>query len=170
MQAFLAVLERDSPEIKREMDKGRDEVRIMTVHASKGLEAPVVFLVDSGGDAVHASQMPALRVLPLESHFGEVPPAMLWVPGKACENGVTGRDQVGPAAKAGRGGVPAPALCRDDARGRPPRRLRLSEPGGEPKYRYWQEMVWEALEGEGAAAEARTYAAGGDEWRACISA
>ena len=49
LQAFLTTLEMRSPEIKRELEQGRDEVRIMTVHASKGLEAPVVFLVDSGG-------------------------------------------------------------------------------------------------------------------------
>ena len=48
LEAFLATLESAAPEIKREMDQRRDEVRIMTVHAAKGLEAPVVFLVDSG--------------------------------------------------------------------------------------------------------------------------
>ena len=30
------------------MEHGKSEVRIMTTHASKGLEAPVVFLVDPG--------------------------------------------------------------------------------------------------------------------------
>ena len=33
--------------IKREQDRGSGQVRIMTVHASKGLEAPVVFLPDT---------------------------------------------------------------------------------------------------------------------------
>ena len=163
MQTFLDVLERDLPEIKREMDKGRDEVRIMTVHASKGLEAPVVFLVDSGGDAMHASQMPSLRVLPLESHFGEVPPAMLWIPAKSCENSVT--DSI-------------KSVLRKTAEEEYRRLLyvgmtraadRLVVCGyqnseGEPKYAHWQKMVWQALEREGAAAEARIYAAGGDEW------
>ena len=51
LQAFISTLELESPEVKREQDAGRNEVRIMTVHASKGLEAPVVFLVDSGSKA-----------------------------------------------------------------------------------------------------------------------
>ena len=162
MQAFLAVLQSDSPEIKREMDKGRDEVRIMTVHASKGLEAPIVFLVDSGGDAVHASHMPALRALSLESRYGDVPPAMLWVPGKSFENTITS------AVKAG----------LEDAAEEEYRRLlyvgmtraadRLVICGYQnaenPSYRYWQKMVWEALQAEGVAARARSYAAAGEEW------
>jgi ATP-dependent helicase/nuclease subunit A len=32
--------------VKRELDAGRDEVRVMTVHGSKGLEAPIVVLLD----------------------------------------------------------------------------------------------------------------------------
>ena len=51
LQAFVSTLETEAPEVKREQDKDRDEVRIMTVHASKGLEAPIVFLVDGGGKA-----------------------------------------------------------------------------------------------------------------------
>ena len=34
-------------EVKRDMEISRDEVRVMTVHGAKGLEAPVVFLVDT---------------------------------------------------------------------------------------------------------------------------
>jgi ATP-dependent helicase/nuclease subunit A len=34
-------------EVKRDMEITRDEVRVMTVHGAKGLEAPVVFLVDT---------------------------------------------------------------------------------------------------------------------------
>ena len=33
--------------IKRDMEQGRDEVRVMTVHGAKGLEAPIVFLPDT---------------------------------------------------------------------------------------------------------------------------
>ncbi|MFZ1814829.1 MAG: double-strand break repair helicase AddA [Rhizobiaceae bacterium] len=46
LEGFLASLMRDSPEIKREIDLEQDEIRVITVHAAKGLEAPIVFLVD----------------------------------------------------------------------------------------------------------------------------
>ncbi|OWK18840.1 hypothetical protein AJ88_02555 [Mesorhizobium amorphae CCBAU 01583] len=35
LEAFLATLESTGPEIKREMDQTRDEVRVMTVHAAR---------------------------------------------------------------------------------------------------------------------------------------
>jgi ATP-dependent helicase/nuclease subunit A len=54
LTAFLAWIERDSIEIKRELE-GAVGVRLMTAHASKGLQAPVVILPDTtrgpgGGD------------------------------------------------------------------------------------------------------------------------
>jgi ATP-dependent helicase/nuclease subunit A len=60
LEAFLALVETGSPEIKRELDQTRGEVRIMTAHASKGLEAPIVFLVDSGSAPIHDSHLPTL--------------------------------------------------------------------------------------------------------------
>ncbi len=47
MQGFLAWLRRADAEVKRDMEKGRDEVRVMTVHGAKGLEAEIVFLPDT---------------------------------------------------------------------------------------------------------------------------
>ncbi|MBA2125556.1 double-strand break repair helicase AddA [Hyphomicrobium methylovorum] len=44
---FLAELRETNPAIKRDMNQGRDEVRVMTVHGAKGLEAPIVFLPDT---------------------------------------------------------------------------------------------------------------------------
>ena len=44
---FVAELESDEAKIKREMDTAQNEVRVMTVHAAKGLEAPVVILPDT---------------------------------------------------------------------------------------------------------------------------
>lgn len=60
LDIFLSTLESAGPEIKREMDQTRDEVRIMTVHAAKGLEAPVVFLVDSGARSFSDQHLPRL--------------------------------------------------------------------------------------------------------------
>ncbi len=47
LQGFLAWLRAAETEIKRDMDIARDEIRVMTVHGAKGLEAPVVFLADT---------------------------------------------------------------------------------------------------------------------------
>ncbi len=47
LQGFMAWLRATDIEIKRDMEISRDEVRVMTVHGAKGLEAPVVFLMDT---------------------------------------------------------------------------------------------------------------------------
>ncbi len=47
LQNFLHWLTQSDVEIKRELDHTEGQVRIMTVHASKGLEAPIVFLPDT---------------------------------------------------------------------------------------------------------------------------
>jgi ATP-dependent helicase/nuclease subunit A len=47
LQGFVAWLRSANAEIKRDMEISRDEVRVMTVHGAKGLEAPVVFLADT---------------------------------------------------------------------------------------------------------------------------
>ncbi len=60
LETFLQTMERLAPEIKREMDQARDEVRIMTVHAAKGLEAPVVLLVDPGSAPASHAHLPVL--------------------------------------------------------------------------------------------------------------
>src|SRR5262249_28287438 len=48
LEGFLHWLDEATTEIKRDTDTLRDEVRVMTVHGAKGLEADVVFLVDTG--------------------------------------------------------------------------------------------------------------------------
>jgi ATP-dependent helicase/nuclease subunit A len=48
LQGFLHWLGAGTAEIKRDLDQGvRDEVRVLTVHGAKGLEAPIVFLPDT---------------------------------------------------------------------------------------------------------------------------
>jgi ATP-dependent helicase/nuclease subunit A len=47
LQGFIDQVRGGDIEIKRDMEQGRDEVRIMTVHGAKGLQAPIVFLPDT---------------------------------------------------------------------------------------------------------------------------
>jgi ATP-dependent helicase/nuclease subunit A len=73
LQGFLHWLERGEAEVKRDLDadSGRDQLRIMTVHGAKGLEAPIVFLPDT---IATPTQLPAL-LWPPDGR------AMLWAPG-----------------------------------------------------------------------------------------
>ena len=56
--------------VKRDLESGRDEVRVMTVHGSKGLEAPVVVILD-GCEAVGGKDLP---LLPIPGRGATVPP------------------------------------------------------------------------------------------------
>jgi ATP-dependent helicase/nuclease subunit A len=48
LQGFLHWLDQGDVQIKRDLDQAtRNEVRVMTVHGSKGLQAPIVFLPDT---------------------------------------------------------------------------------------------------------------------------
>jgi ATP-dependent helicase/nuclease subunit A len=47
LQGFINDLRLGDIEIKRDMEQERDEVRTMTVHGAKGLQAPIVFLPDT---------------------------------------------------------------------------------------------------------------------------
>ena len=44
---FLDWFDRDEVKVKRRSDEGADQVRVMTVHGAKGLEAPIVILPDT---------------------------------------------------------------------------------------------------------------------------
>src|SRR5690606_23190619 len=90
LEAVLATLEGAAPEIKREMDQARNEIRIMTVHAAKGLEAPVVFLVDPGSAPVSNSHMPGLIPFPVK-HAGPALTGYRWRQGKDLSNSLVRR-------------------------------------------------------------------------------
>ena len=47
LESFLDWVERGDVEIKRDMERSRNEVRVMTVHGAKGLEADIVILPDT---------------------------------------------------------------------------------------------------------------------------
>lgn len=68
LQHFVQSFTQDEQELKRDMDGGIGQVRVMTVHGSKGLEAPVVFLPDT-------TQKPTTSdaVIKVEDGFALVP-------------------------------------------------------------------------------------------------
>ncbi|WP_455479431.1 double-strand break repair helicase AddA [Bartonella sp. B23] len=80
LQAFLETLSESEPEIKREFNQNHEEVRIMTVHAAKGLEAAVVFLVDSGSAIWHSKHAPHLLKIPLNNTQLNNQQAYIWRP------------------------------------------------------------------------------------------
>jgi len=60
LQGFLAWLREAGSQVRRDMEQGGDQVRVMTVHGAKGLQANIVILPDtctmpkgSGGPVIH---------------------------------------------------------------------------------------------------------------------
>ncbi|MBW3617188.1 MAG: double-strand break repair helicase AddA [Proteobacteria bacterium] len=47
LESFAAAMAQADVEVKRELEEPRGEVRVMTVHGAKGLEAPIVILPDT---------------------------------------------------------------------------------------------------------------------------
>ena len=48
LTGFLTWMETDDLEVKRQIDSASNQIRVMTVHGSKGLEAPIVVLPECG--------------------------------------------------------------------------------------------------------------------------
>lgn len=56
LTGFLDWLDADDVEVKRQLDSAGDQVRVMTVHGAKGLEAPIVILPDTAKRAFRLRQ------------------------------------------------------------------------------------------------------------------
>ncbi len=69
MQSFIKAVDESNLQIKRDLEAAGENVRIMTTHSAKGLQAPIVFLSDLVGlpDVTRET-----RLLPLESMTGGV--------------------------------------------------------------------------------------------------
>ena len=121
LESFLDWVERGDIEIKRDMERGRNEVRVMTVHGAKGLEADIVILPDTaslpGGlrpqrDALYFTAEGVLFPCPRD----EAPDR---------REGGQGGARRGTDARAS-----PPVLCRADPRPRPALHLRLRRQEG----------------------------------------
>jgi len=77
LQGFLAAVRSGAHEIKRDMEHGRNQVRVMTVHGAKGLEAPIVFLPDtcSAASGRQPGSLLTARGMPRPS---DTPDPFLW--------------------------------------------------------------------------------------------
>ena len=74
----MAWLRAADTEVKRDMEISRDEVRVMTVHGAKGLEAPVVIMADT---TTSPSDTQRLRLIHLpQANGGKV---VVWAGRKA---------------------------------------------------------------------------------------
>ncbi|WP_292063999.1 double-strand break repair helicase AddA [Brevundimonas sp. UBA7664] len=82
LETCVSLLEAADVEVKREMEGARDEVRVMTVHGAKGLEAPVVILPDTTSRA--KPQGPTL--MPAADDDGSEGEGWLMCPGSAKDD------------------------------------------------------------------------------------
>ena len=128
LQGFAAWLRTASAEIKRDMEIARDEVRVMTVHGAKGLEAPIVILADTTTEPQGPIQhQPRLLSLPAQDAAPDTPDRIVWVPAKREDTAPIRRGARRQRRRGGRRISPA-ALRGDDARRRPAGGLRLGRP------------------------------------------
>ncbi|MGI9425356.1 MAG: 3'-5' exonuclease, partial [Hyphomicrobiaceae bacterium] len=74
LQGFICWLRDGERIIKRDMEKGREEVRVMTVHGAKGLEAPIVFLPDTCSAPGAGEVPPLVHLTDPDQHKDEAGP------------------------------------------------------------------------------------------------
>ncbi|MBU1538549.1 MAG: double-strand break repair helicase AddA [Alphaproteobacteria bacterium] len=82
LETCVSLLEAADVEVKREMEGARNEVRVMTVHGAKGLEAPIVILPDTTSRA--KPQGPTL--MPAAGEDGAEGEGWLMCPGSAKDD------------------------------------------------------------------------------------
>jgi ATP-dependent helicase/nuclease subunit A len=82
LQGFMAWLRAADTEVKRDMEISRDEVRVMTVHGAKGLEASVVFLVDTTTSPSDTQRLKLIH-LPQGNAGPHAPGVVVWAGRKA---------------------------------------------------------------------------------------
>src|SRR6266702_3882366 len=82
LQGFMAWLRAADTEVKRDMEISRDEVRVMTVHGAKGLEASVVFLVDTTTSPSDTQRLKLVN-LPQGNADPHAPGVVVWAGRKA---------------------------------------------------------------------------------------
>ena len=70
LQGFINWIRVAQSEVKRDMEMARDEVRVMTVHGAKGLEAKNVILIDHTTTRPEGAHPPRLLTSPMALRVG----------------------------------------------------------------------------------------------------
>jgi ATP-dependent helicase/nuclease subunit A len=83
LQGFVASLRTTTMQVKRDMEIARDEVRVMTVHGAKGLEAPIVILADTTTNPA-GPRPPRLLTMPTAGVPG-APDRLVWAARKETD-------------------------------------------------------------------------------------
>jgi ATP-dependent helicase/nuclease subunit A len=78
LTGFIVWMKADDLNIKRQIDSASDQIRVMTVHGSKGLEAPIVILPDTGKRLIQVkNEIVKMGGVPVwKAREGEVPQTM----------------------------------------------------------------------------------------------
>src|SRR5712692_6071460 len=84
LQGFIAWLCTAQTDVKRDMEITRDEVRVVTVHGAKGLEAPIVVLADTTTPPAGPPQRQP-RLLALAQATSHSPNCFVWAGVKASD-------------------------------------------------------------------------------------
>ena len=141
LQGFVAWLRSAEAEVKRDMEMARDEVRVMTVHGAKGLEAPIVILADTTtpppgpGCTAAAAAAAARECAPGRAELDRV--------GRPKDDDVAHRRCARRRATRSRERISAAPLCGDDAGRRPADGVRRT-PSKAPEG-CWYDLVVRAL-------------------------
>ena len=92
LQGFLAWIRTARTDVKRDMEMARDEVRVMTVHGAKGLEARIVILADTTTPpGIQPMQQPRILALQPSPPVPGAPPHLVWAPNKRDDVTSTGQ-------------------------------------------------------------------------------
>ncbi len=96
LQGFLSWFPRHAGEVKRDLDQGRNEVRVLTVHGAKGLEAPIVILPDTcdlpqeqGGSGLLWGEAPMPDIRAAGTAAARAVPQLYWPMRKDNDTAVT---------------------------------------------------------------------------------
>lgn len=87
LDAFLEAVVASADQVRRDLAEARGEVRVMTVHGAKGLEAKVVFIADLGA-APGAQSLSRILTVPF-GRGNQALKAPVWVPGVKQDSAAT---------------------------------------------------------------------------------